>query len=83
MAGVDVDRAVLDNPFLHEKKVLNADGSIPYHDQSFDLVLAHNVLEHLAEPSAVFREVHRVLRHNGVFLPRLRTGGTMYRPSHV
>jgi ubiquinone/menaquinone biosynthesis C-methylase UbiE len=29
-------------------------------DATFDLVYANNVLEHLAHPLAVFKEVHRV-----------------------
>jgi SAM-dependent methyltransferase len=70
VAGVDIDPAVLTNPFLDEMKLLNPDGSIPYDDWTFDLVLAHNVLEHLADPDSVFREVHRVLRPNGLFLAK-------------
>jgi SAM-dependent methyltransferase len=70
VAGVDVDPAVLANPFLDEGRLVNSDGSIPYKDQHFDVVLAHNVLEHLTNPAAVFCEVHRVLRPGGFFLSK-------------
>jgi len=64
--GVDLDPRVVDNPMLDEGKVADA-GGIPYPDNTFDVVFADNVLEHLPDPLAVFREVARVLKR-GVFL---------------
>lgn len=66
-AGVDPDPRVLDNPHLDEAKVGSAT-FIPYPDAEFDVVIAANVLEHLAEPAKAFVEVARVLRPNGWFL---------------
>jgi SAM-dependent methyltransferase len=42
--------------------------SLPYPDASFDLVLCTQVLEHLDDPLAAIREMHRVLRPGGVAL---------------
>jgi len=65
--GIDLDPRVLDNPFLDEKKISNAN-EIPYPDEKFDLVFSDNVLEHLDEPLLVFKEVFRVLKPGGLFL---------------
>jgi len=67
VCGVDLDRRVLSNPFLSEAKVASAE-CLPYSDQSFDLVTCNNVLEHLPNPLAVFKEVRRVLKDGGIFL---------------
>lgn len=66
VCGVDLDPRVLDNPMLDEGKVADA-GRIPYGDATFDLVFSDNVLEHLAEPLPVFREIARVLKPGGSF----------------
>lgn len=39
---------------------------IPYPDDSFDIVLSHDVLEHVDNPPNSLSEVHRVLRPGGV-----------------
>ena len=66
VCGIDLDPRVLTNANLDEGRV--ADGrSIPYPDEAFDLVFADNVLEHLDEPVAAFREVCRVLSRGGMF----------------
>jgi SAM-dependent methyltransferase len=67
MCGVDLDPRVAQNPFLDEGKVSDA-GSIPYADQTFDLVFADNVMEHLEYPDVVFKEVFRVIKPGGVLL---------------
>ena len=67
VCGVDIDTRVLDNPYLDEAKVGCAE-CIPYEDNSFDIVISNNILEYLSEPKKVFREVHRVLKKNGMFI---------------
>lgn len=67
VCGVDLDPRVVDNPFLDEGRVSDA-GEIPYPDNSFDLIFADNVMEHLEHPDEVFREIERVLRPGGKLL---------------
>jgi SAM-dependent methyltransferase len=67
ICGVDLDPRVVENPMLDEGRVSDA-GAVPFDDATFDIVFADNVLEHLAEPLDVFREVSRALKPGGMFL---------------
>ena len=42
------------------------DRDIPYPDESFDIVLSHDVLEHVVDPRRTIAEIHRVLRPGGL-----------------
>jgi SAM-dependent methyltransferase len=67
ICGIDLDPRVVDNPYLDEGLVCDAN-SIPYPDQSFDVVFSDNVFEHLEQPELVLKEVWRVLRPGGRLL---------------
>jgi ubiquinone/menaquinone biosynthesis C-methylase UbiE len=62
--GVDLDQLDTDNrrsPFG-----VRADVSrLPFPDGHFDMVISRSVIEHLADPPQVFREISRVLRPGG------------------
>ncbi|HKG86983.1 MAG TPA: class I SAM-dependent methyltransferase [Nitrososphaeraceae archaeon] len=53
---------------------------LPFEDNSFDIVISFNALDHAINPEGVIRETHRVLRDNGDFLLWIYTLRGPYRP---
>ena len=76
VTGVDSDpKAIARHRSITDLHVGTLD-KLPFADGAFDLVSANMVVEHLANPVAVFREVFRVLAPGGIFLfhtPNLRS----------
>ena len=69
LIGLDVDDDVARNP--HLTKAVKYDGAhFPLDDCSSDAAVSDYVLEHVENPAALFREIHRVLRPGGVVLFR-------------
>lgn len=64
LVGVDPDPTLQENPWVHEKVALGIDA----YDggQAFDLVTLRMVAEHIADPEAALRGVHRALRPGGL-----------------
>ncbi len=70
VTGVDVDRTALAvaaelgiNPVLAD-----VEQSLPFADESFDVVVAGELLEHVRHPDAVIAESFRVLRGGGALV---------------
>lgn len=70
ICGVDVDSAVLENPYLDDAQVIQDDGLIPYEANTFDLVFADNVMEHIPDTDAAFAEINRVLKPEGLLIAK-------------
>ena len=65
--GVDVDLAKVDEASEHLPNIQCAAAeSLPFADDSFDLVLLNEVIEHVDDDRAAIREAVRCVRPNGV-----------------
>jgi SAM-dependent methyltransferase len=67
LIGVDCDPAILEHSLL-EARAFALGGKLPFRSESFDLVTANMVVEHLREPLGFLDDVKRVLRPGGRFL---------------
>ncbi len=64
--GVDVDQQ-FDLWACDHARLLNYDGeSLPFKDNLFDVVYSFHVLEHVKDPDFFLRELHRVLKKDGI-----------------
>jgi len=68
--GVDVDRNALTEAAKLgiETRWADADAPLPFHDESFDVVVAGELLEHIRDPQRLVAEAKRVLRGRGTFV---------------
>jgi len=68
--GVDIDEEAVG--YCHERGLLSVSlgeaANLPFPDGTFDLVTALDVVEHLDDDAAAFREMRRVLRPGGHLL---------------
>ncbi len=64
--GLDIELERLQEAKRYNSRVINAAGEyLPFPSGSFDLVLSHEVLEHVQDDAAAIREMVRVLRPGG------------------
>ncbi|MBS0655150.1 MAG: methyltransferase domain-containing protein, partial [Verrucomicrobia bacterium] len=47
---------------------ITEDNLLPFEDASFDIVSSKGVLTHVQDKTVLFKEIFRVLKHNGLFV---------------
>lgn len=67
VVGIDSYRELYLHPYLRYKVAGNI-SYLPFKDNSFDLLTAQMVMEHISEPRLVLNEGYRVLKPGGLFL---------------
>lgn len=70
VVGLDVDRRALAEAAKLgiETRWADVEEPLPFEDESFDVVVAGEILEHLRDPRSVVAEIRRVLRPGGSFV---------------
>ena len=78
MVACDIDPVVKNHPCSHEQIIIQKGQSLPFEDDTFDLIVSDVTFEHIEHPEIVSRELQRVLRHGGNICAR-----TPYATSYV
>lgn len=68
VVGLDLDRDALARHASLQWRVESDVHRLPFASETFELVTANMVVEHVARPESLFNEVKRVLRPNGRFI---------------
>jgi SAM-dependent methyltransferase len=76
VVGVDVDRQALAQAARLgiETHWADADAPLPFGDESFDVVVAGELLEHIRDPAGLVAEARRVLRPGGRLVASVPNG---------
>jgi SAM-dependent methyltransferase len=68
LVGIDPEEAAVRANTSISGGAVAFGGGLPFRDQSFDLVTANMVAEHLEDPEEDLREIYRVLKPGGKFV---------------
>jgi SAM-dependent methyltransferase len=76
VVGIDVDRWALGEAARRgiETQWADAEEGLPFEDETFDVVVAGELLEHVRDPAALVAEARRVLRPGGTFVGSVPNG---------
>ena len=69
VVGLDVDPDISKNVII-DSRVLGSAYSLPFKEESFDLIFADFVIEHIDDPDVFMGEIKRVVRKGGYFVFR-------------
>jgi SAM-dependent methyltransferase len=66
--------------------VANLESKLPFRNESFDTIVANQVVEHIQNFTQLMAEMHRVLKSNGTLImhvPYFRSSWSAIDPTHV
>lgn len=69
-AAIELTRATLDERGVRARCVVGDVHALPFPDGAFDVVHAHQVLQHVGDPVRALREMRRVCRPGGIVAAR-------------
>jgi SAM-dependent methyltransferase len=78
--GVDIEN------FDGVDAIVDLNGPFPFADNSYDIVISNQVLEHIDNLTNLMNESHRVLKKGGIFIasvPYFRSSWSVVDPTHV
>ena len=79
--GVDAYKQAINYGKKKYKKLVltHADAhSLPFNNNTFDLVICTEVLEHVVHPDKVLKEIKRILRRNGIGIIEMDSGNWLF-----
>lgn len=80
--GIDVyQKAITYGKQLYKNlSLIHADAhKIPFPNETFDVVICTEVLEHVVNPEKVLKEIRRVLRSNGIAVIEMDSGNWLFK----
>lgn len=81
-AGVDIykDAISYGKKMYPSLRLIHTDAhTLPFGDNSFDVIVCTEVLEHVEDPEQVLQEIKRVLKPNGVAVIEMDSGNLLFR----
>ena len=81
VSGAEITSAVVDRyrTLGFDVRQIDRPEKLPYTDSEFDIVYMMQVLEHVARPHELLREVHRVLKPGGVLYTAVPNANSLWR----
>lgn len=80
--GIDIyDKAIISakRNYPHIKFRVASAQKLPFKDDTFDLVLFYETIEHVEEPLTCLEEIRRVLKSNGTLILTMDSGSLLFR----
>lgn len=81
-SGIDVYKKAIDHgakQYKHLRLIYGDAHALPFNNNSFDLVVCAEVLEHVLKPEQVLDEIKRVLRKDGTAIIEMDTGNYLFK----